>query len=54
MPASEGPRDERSVTVLEESFACEYERAEDYDSICVVPPGARARLDDHGSVVIDV
>ena len=27
---------------------------EEYDATCLVPPGARASLDDYGSIVIDL
>jgi len=27
---------------------------EEYDATCVVPPGARAALDAHGNIVIDL
>ena len=27
---------------------------EEYDATCLVPPGARAALDDYGSIVIDL
>jgi N-methylhydantoinase A len=27
---------------------------EEYDATCVIPPGARASLDAHGNIVIDL
>jgi N-methylhydantoinase A len=27
---------------------------EEYDATCVVPPGAEARLDEHGNILIEV